>query len=80
MRSTITRTLAAAVAAGVFAGGAAVASTSTAVAAPTHSTVAVSHHAAPKPDPTKTPKHKKCPKGEHYTKVNGKWACHKTKK
>ncbi|MFF8953289.1 hypothetical protein ACF09I_31450 [Streptomyces sp. NPDC014940] len=56
------------------------ASTSTAVAAPTHSTVAVSHQAAPKPDSTKTPKHKKCPKGEHYTKVNGKWACHKTKK
>ncbi|MFH9663553.1 hypothetical protein ACH4NF_35395 [Streptomyces sp. NPDC017248] len=80
MRTPITRALTTAVAAGVFAGGAAVASTSAAIAAPTHSTVAVSHHAAPNPDSTKTPKHKKCPKGEHYTKVNGKWACHKSKK
>ncbi|MER6980740.1 hypothetical protein [Streptomyces carpinensis] len=49
-----------------------------ALAAPAHSTVATSHHVAPKPpDPTMTPKHKKCPKGEHYTKVNGKWGCHK---
>jgi hypothetical protein len=76
MRSRITRTLAATVAAGVLAGGGAVASAGTALAAPANATVAASPH-APKPDPTKTPHHKKCPKGEHYSKVNGKWGCHK---
>ncbi|MGX4688781.1 hypothetical protein [Streptomyces sp. JNUCC 63] len=75
MRSRITRTLAATLAAGVLAGGGALASAGTALAAPANATVAAPH--APKPDPTKTPHHKKCPKGEHYTKVNNKWGCHK---
>ncbi|MFE9171912.1 hypothetical protein [Streptomyces kebangsaanensis] len=76
MRSRIIRTLTATVAAGMLAGGAAVASAGTALAVPANAAVAASHH-APKPDATKTPHHKKCPKGEHYTQVNGKWGCHK---
>ncbi|MFF3464838.1 hypothetical protein ACWCQN_05775 [Streptomyces sp. NPDC001984] len=76
MRSRIMRALTASVAAGMLASGAAVASTGTAFAVPANANMAVSHH-APTPHPTKTPKHKKCPKGEHYTKVNGKWGCHK---
>ncbi|WP_159039742.1 hypothetical protein [Streptomyces sp. TP-A0356] len=76
MSSRIVRALAASVAAGMLASGAAVASTSCAFAVPAHARAAGSQH-APAPDPTKTPKHKKCPKGQHYTKVNGKWGCHK---
>lgn len=76
MRNRIIRALATGAAAGMLASGAAVASTGTAFAAPATTTVADSHN-APTPHPTKTPKHKKCPKGERYTKVNGKWACHK---
>ncbi|MGW0999019.1 hypothetical protein [Streptomyces sp. NPDC002520] len=76
MRSRIVRTLVASVAAGMLVSGVAVASTGAAVATPANATVAHNPH-APKPTPTKTPKHKKCPKGEHYTKVNGKWGCHK---
>lgn len=50
--------------------GAVVASTGTAIAAPpTNAKVATS--------PSPTPKHqKKCPVGQRYTKVNGKWGCH----
>ncbi|MFF4762072.1 hypothetical protein [Streptomyces sp. NPDC001292] len=76
MRSRIIRALTASVAAGMLASGAAVASAGTAFAVPTNAKVADSHHAAV-PDPTKTPHHKKCPKGEHYKKVHGKWGCHK---
>ncbi|GGJ16576.1 hypothetical protein [Streptomyces brasiliensis] len=76
MRSRIARTLVASVAAGMLVSGAAVASTGTAVAVPSNAKVADGPH-APAPKPTKTPKHKKCPKGEHFTKVNGKWGCHK---
>ncbi|WP_147481264.1 hypothetical protein [Streptomyces shenzhenensis] len=76
MRNRIIRALAASVAAGMLASGAAVASTGTALAAPATAPVADNPN-APTPHPTKTPKHKKCPKGEHYTKVHGKWGCHK---
>ena len=74
MRSKIVRALVASVAAGTLAGGAAMASTGTALAVPanTHATV-VQKASTPHPKPT----HKKCPKGEHYTKVKGKWGCHK---
>ncbi|MFJ8097483.1 hypothetical protein [Streptomyces griseofuscus] len=74
MRSKIVRALVAGVAASTLAGGAAMASTGTALAVPanTHATVA-QHASTPRPTPT----HKKCPKGEHFTKVNGKWGCHK---
>ncbi|MFF8990479.1 hypothetical protein ACF09H_11145 [Streptomyces sp. NPDC014983] len=74
MRSKIVRVLVASVAAGTLAGGAAMASTGTAVAVPanTHATAA-QHASTPRP----TPSHKKCPKGEHFTKANGKWGCHK---
>ncbi|MFH9983580.1 MULTISPECIES: hypothetical protein [unclassified Streptomyces] len=51
------------------------ASAGTALAAPASTKVTSGHHAAV-PDPTKMP-HKKCPKGEHLKKVNGKWGCHK---
>ncbi|MFD8220609.1 hypothetical protein ACFV2U_44820 [Streptomyces sp. NPDC059697] len=74
MRSRIVRALVASVAAGMLASGAAVASTGTAFAVPANANVADSQHAA---TPHPTPTHKKCPKGEHYTKVNGKWGCHK---
>ncbi|MFI9604619.1 hypothetical protein ACWEQ7_03040 [Streptomyces sp. NPDC004069] len=74
MRSRIIRALTASVAAGMLASGAAVASTGTAFAVPTNAKVADSDPAAAH---TKTPPHKKCPKGEHYKKVHGKWGCHK---
>ncbi|MEU3349004.1 hypothetical protein ABZ723_29245 [Streptomyces sp. NPDC006700] len=74
MRSRMMRALTASVAAGMLASGAAVASAGTALAAPATTKVTSSHHAVP--DPTKMP-HKKCPKGEHLKKVNGKWGCHK---
>ncbi|MEU0965454.1 hypothetical protein ABZ357_08450 [Streptomyces sp. NPDC005917] len=76
MRGRIARTLAVSIATGMLASGAAVASTGTALAVPAKANVANSQH-APAPTPTKTPTHKKCPKGKHYTKVNGKWGCHK---
>ncbi|MEU7380649.1 hypothetical protein AB0A91_11720 [Streptomyces sp. NPDC042207] len=75
MRSRMMRALTASVAAGMLASGAAVASAGTALAAPASTKVTSGHHAAV-PDPTKMP-HKKCPKGEHLKKVNGKWGCHK---
>ncbi|MFJ9929931.1 hypothetical protein ACIRU5_28360 [Streptomyces misionensis] len=77
MQSKIVRALVASVAAGTLASGAAVASTGTALAMPvtTHTTVA-KHASTPHPMPT----HKKCPKGEHLKKVNGKWSCKKNKK
>jgi hypothetical protein len=76
MRNRFVRALATSVAAGMLASGAAVASTGTAIAVPAaNAKVAVSPHAPAKPSPT--PHHKKCPKGEHYTMVNGKWGCHK---
>ncbi|MFF4550851.1 hypothetical protein ACFY1J_42940 [Streptomyces sp. NPDC001406] len=74
MRGRIARALVASVAAGMLVGGAAVASTGSAVAVPAKASVADSQHAA---TPHPTPTHKKCPNGEHYTKVNGKWGCHK---
>ncbi|MEV5006662.1 hypothetical protein ACIQFZ_10390 [Streptomyces sp. NPDC093064] len=76
MRSRIIRALTASVAAGMLASGAAVASTGTAFAVPANAKVSDSHHASAS-DPTKTPRHKRCPKGKHYTKVHGKWGCHK---
>ncbi|MFB7495155.1 hypothetical protein ACFC09_10680 [Streptomyces sp. NPDC056161] len=79
MRNRITRTLAASVAAGMLVSGAAVAATGTAFAAPANtSNVKVADgDNAPAPETTKTPKHKKCKAGYHYTKVHGKWGCHK---
>jgi hypothetical protein len=80
MRNRIIRALAASAAVGMLASGAAVASTGTAFAAPastSNAKVADSDHAAPNPRTTKTPKHKRCAKGYHYTKVHGKWGCHK---
>ncbi|MGZ0199978.1 hypothetical protein ACNFR7_07210 [Streptomyces sp. RM1] len=73
-QSKIVRVLVASVAAGTLAGGAAVASTGTALAMPATSHATVAKHAStPHPKPTM----KKCPKGEHLKKVNGKWSCHK---
>jgi hypothetical protein len=74
MRSRIVRALVASVAAGTLACGAAVASTGTALAVPANAKVTAGQHVS-KPSPM--PTHKKCPKGEHFTKVKGKWGCHK---
>ncbi|MER7835331.1 hypothetical protein ABTY98_05315 [Streptomyces sp. NPDC096040] len=74
MRNRFVRALTTSVAAGMLVSGAAVASTGSAFAMPlANANVAASTHASPSP----TPHHKKCPNGKHYTKVNGKWGCHK---